>query len=239
MCGRFSLYEPTPDLLEWFGVDEVTAEEIGPRWNVAPTQPVLAVATSRDGTTRRLGALRWGLVPFWAKDPSIGNRLINARAETLTTSRAFRSAFERRRCLIPASGFYEWERREVPGQRRPRRQPFYLRAIDGEPLAMAGLWEVWHDAEGGSLRTCTVITTASNATVAPVHDRMPLLLLPSAWDRWLAPEPLTAGERDSLLVPAPDELLELYPVADLVNDPRHDGPALVEPVPDSDRAPSP
>jgi putative SOS response-associated peptidase YedK len=232
MCGRFSLYEPVEDLVERFAVDEVVTDEVVPRWNVAPSQGVLAVASSSDGSTRRLGTFRWGLVPSWAKDPSIGNRMVNARAETVAVSGAFRSAFQRRRCLLPASGFYEWQRREVAGARRPARRPFYLHAADGSPLALAGLWEVWHDAEGGALRTCTVITTRPNATLAPIHDRMPVIVPPSGWDRWLEPEPLRPDEREELLVPAPDDLLVADPVGDRVNSPRNDGPDLVTPVSD-------
>jgi putative SOS response-associated peptidase YedK len=230
MCGRFSLYEPTSRLVERFSIDEVVGEEPPPRWNVAPTQPVLVVATSRDGATRRLGTMRWGLIPSWSKDPSIGSRFINARAETLSTTRAFSGALQTRRCLIPASGFYEWQKLEdIAGKRRPSR-PFYLHPVDDMPLAIAGLWEVWHDPAGGTLRSCTIITTAANSAVSPVHNRMPAILGPNAWDRWLAPQPLDDDERASLLVPAPDGLLSLDPVATLVNSPQNDSPELIEPV---------
>jgi putative SOS response-associated peptidase YedK len=237
MCGRFSLYEPVEDLVERFAVDEVMAEAVVPRWNVAPSQKVLAVASSADGSTRRLGTLQWGLVPPWAADPSVGNRMINARAETVTTNRAFRSAFRGRRCLIPASGFYEWQKEEVPGSRRPARHPFHLQAADGAPLALAGLWEIWYDAEGVALRSCTIITTRPNATLVPIHDRMPVIVPPSQWDRWLTPEPLGPDEGRRLLSPAPDDLLVATPVSDLVNSPRHEGPELVTPAKDQpDRA---
>lgn len=234
MCGRFTLYDPVPDLVERFGVDEVSLseEDTAARWNVAPTQPVLAVASSKDGTTRRLGALRWGLVPWWAKDPSIGNRMINARVETLETSRAYQAAFERRRCLIPASGFYEWKRDpDAPERRgRPGRVPYYIRSADGGPLAFGGLWEIWYDAEDRPLRTCTIVTTQASPALAEVHDRMPLVVGPEHWDEWLAPAPLPAEVRPLILRPALDEALVLYPVTDLVNDPRNEGPELVEPV---------
>jgi putative SOS response-associated peptidase YedK len=231
VCGRFSLHDPVPDLVAEFAIDEVRVDDPLPHWNIAPTQPVLAVATSRDGSSRRLGELRWGLVPWWADDPSIGNRLINARAETLRTSRAFRAAFERRRCLIPASGFFEWQRVEGATGRRGARRPFYVHAADGTTLALGGLWEVWHDAEGRSLRTCTIVTTAPNRTVAPVHDRMPLVLPTAAWDRWLAPSALSDDEAARFLTPAPDDLLSLYPVSDRVNSPKEDSPELIEPLP--------
>lgn len=232
MCGRFTLYDPVPDLVERFGVDEVVVaeEEALPRWNVAPSQPVVAVATSKDGSSRRLGSLRWGLVPWWAKDPSIGNRMINARAETLETSRAFQGAFERRRCLIPASGFYEWQPREGPSGGRGAKVPYYIRAADGEPLALGGLWEVWHDAEGRALRTCAIITTEANSALAEVHGRMPLVVAGADWDAWLAPEPLGPSVRGEILRPLPDDALVFYPVTSLVNDPRHEGPELVEPL---------
>ena len=166
MCGRFSLYEDKASLVERFHVDEVVPDDFPPRWNVAPTQPVVTIASSRDGHTRRLGEMRWGLVPSWAKDPTIGNRMINARAETLTSSNAFRRAFETRRCIIPASGFYEWPKLDAEPGRRPKRTPFNVHTKDGEPLVLAGLWEVWHDAEDKPLHTCTIITTEPNTLLA-------------------------------------------------------------------------
>jgi putative SOS response-associated peptidase YedK len=226
VCGRFSLYESTSRLAERFSVDEVTTEDLPARWNVAPTQPVLAVASSKDGSTRRLGTLRWGLVPWWAKDPSIGSRFINARSETLLTSRAFRSAVETRRCLIPANGFYEWQKLEDLGGRK-RSQPFYLHAADESPLALAGLWEIWRDAEGHALRTCTIITTKPNSTVAAVHDRMPVILDRQFWDRWLYPEPLTGEELEAMTLPAPEGELILDRVATLVNNVKNEGPELI------------
>jgi putative SOS response-associated peptidase YedK len=226
VCGRFSLYESTSRLAERFSVDEVTTEDLPARWNVAPTQPVLAVASSKDGSTRRLGTLRWGLVPWWAKDPSIGSRFINARSETLLTSRAFRSAVETRRCLIPANGFYEWQKLEDLGGRK-HSQPFYLHAADESPLALAGLWEIWRDAEGQALRTCTIITTKPNSTVAAVHDRMPVILDRQFWDRWLYPEPLTPEELEAMTLPAPEGELILDRVATLVNNVKNEGPELI------------
>ncbi|MGH9306198.1 MAG: SOS response-associated peptidase [Acidimicrobiales bacterium] len=229
MCGRFTLHEPTSDLVEQFAIDEVSVDEVLPRWNVAPTQLVLAVTTAQDGHTRMLGNLSWGLVPWWAKDARIGNRMINARAETLASSKAFRSAFDRRRCLIPASGFFEWKHTGEVFKKRPRRRPYYVRAIDGEPLALGGLWEAWRNSEGHWLRTCTIVTTTPNATISQLHDRMPVILAPRDWDRWLATSPLTTRERTSLLVPAPDDLLMISPVGDGVNNARNEGPDLIEP----------
>lgn len=230
VCGRFSMYEDRDHLAERFHVDETVLDDIPPRWNIAPTQPVVTIATSRDGRTRRLGEMRWGLVPSWAKDPSIANRMINARAEKLSSSKAFAKALETRRCIIPASGFYEWQKVEAAPGRRPKRKPFYVHTKDGEPLALAGLWEVWYDAEDKPMRSCTIITTEPNALLAPIHDRMPVILSEGSWDRWLAPEPLTEKQRGAMLRPAARGLLALTEVSTMVNSPENDGPKLVEPV---------
>lgn len=233
MCGRFALDASRYEVAEQFHVDEV-AEDSAPddrRFNVAPSQEVLAVASSRDGTVRRLGTFRWGLVPGWASDPSIGNRMINARAETAPDKPAFRRAFERRRCLLPASGYYEWKSAEGGRRRKASKVPYYFRRRDGLLLAIGGLWEVWHgDGDDEVLRTCTVLTTRANALGAEVHDRMPLLVPEHLWDRWLAPEPLTEEERLSAIAPAPEELLVAIRVSDAVNDPRNDGPELAQEV---------
>jgi putative SOS response-associated peptidase YedK len=228
VSGRFSLYEETRRLADRFRVDEVTIDDVPARWNVAPTQPVLVVATSRDGRNRRLGQMRWGLVPTWARDPSIGNRLINARGESLHESRAFAKAYATRRCLVPASGFYEWQDVEH-STGRSRRRPFHIHGRDGAPLALGGLWEVWRDAEGKALRTCTIVTTGPNALLVPIHGRMPVVLGEHLWDRWLAPEPLCEDDRTVMLAPAPDGLLVATPVGVGVNDPRNEGPELIEP----------
>lgn len=233
MCGRFSISASRDEVAQQFAVDDVVAEEMAPRYNVAPSQDVLAVATSADGTRRRLGTFRWGLVPSWAKDPSIGNRMINARAESADSRPAFRAAFEKRRCLVPASGYYEWQ---VPDRgagahgARPRKIPYYFSRRDGLLIALGGLWEVWHGPDGEVLRTCTILTSDSDATNAPVHDRMPVIVPEASWDRWLAPEPLTANERAAALAPAPDGLLIAYRVSDRVNDPHHEGAELVAPA---------
>jgi putative SOS response-associated peptidase YedK len=232
MCGRYVMQDSLQELAERFGVDVVTLEDRPPTWNVAPTQPVVAVATSRDGTERRLGELRWGLIPSWAKDPSIGSRMINARAETVATNRAFAHAFERRRCLLPASGYYEWLKTPVAGSSKPSRQAFYLSAADGAPLALAGLWEVWRDAEGQPIRSCTVITTEANDALGFIHDRMPVIVPEAAWDRWLRPGPLDAADAEAILAPAPDALLVPQRVGDRVNNANHDGADLIEPLTD-------
>jgi putative SOS response-associated peptidase YedK len=200
---------------------------LAPDYNVAPTRDVHAVV-ARDGH-RRLGTLRWGLVPPWAKDRSIGSRLINARAETVRSKPAFRRAFERRRCLVPADGFYEWA--VVPGQRA--KQPWFIHRVDAEPLALAGIWERWRDpadADAGPLFTCCIITTAASADVEAVHDRMPVVLAPRAWDAWLDPATEDLDGLAELLGPAPTGLLERWPVSTAVNNVRNQGPQLAEAV---------
>ncbi|HEX7473638.1 MAG TPA: SOS response-associated peptidase [Candidatus Limnocylindrales bacterium] len=222
MCGRFTQQRSDHELAEWFEA-EALVDDPGGRFNVAPTDPVSIVVEKDD--RRAITAYRWGLVPFWAKDISIGSRLINARAETLASSNAFRESFARRRCLVPADGFYEWRR--DPG----RRQPFVIHRLDGAPLAFAGLWSGWRDkATGEVLRTMTIVTTGANALMTPIHDRMPVVLAPEAWSRWLDPSLEDIAELQGLLVPAPDEGLEAYPVETLVNNVRNNGPELIVPL---------
>lgn len=216
MCGRFVAATPLPLLAERFGVDEVRASGLPPSWNVAPTDPVPAVVARRG--RRLLGALRWGLVPSWAADPSGAARMINTRAETVATKPAFREPFRHRRCLIPADGFYEWRRRDGG------KDPFFIAAADGSPLAFAGLWDVWRGG-GRRLATCAIVTTAANPTVRAIHDRMPVILPPPAWDAWL--DPCTDPELLlGLLVPAPDDLLVVRPADPRVNNVRNNGPGL-------------
>lgn len=222
MCGRFTLTSTPARLRERFRLEEAP-EELTPRFNIAPSQEVLVIA-NRD--RRLLRPARWGLVPAWARDPAIGHRLINARAETLAARPAFRDALARRRCLVPADGFYEWQR-----QGRAKRQPFHVRARDGAPLALAGLWEVWRPADGPALASCAIVTVAANATVAPIHDRMPAILPPAAWDAWLDPRQRDAADLAPLLVPCGDEVLEAVPVSTWVNSPAHDGPQCLAPPP--------
>jgi putative SOS response-associated peptidase YedK len=210
MCGRFTLRQ-VPH--EW--VKQLKLPIFGPRYNIAPTQQVLAIR-ARNGV-RELVELRWGLVPAWADDPKIGNRLINARADTISTKPAFRKAFERRRCLILADGFYEW---------RPNgkvKQPYFVHRPDDQPFAFAGLWE-WWKGNGLEIASCTIITTEANETMRPLHDRMPVILASQDYDRWLESETAV----DALLRPAPDELLELYPVSTQVNKPANESPELIE-----------
>ncbi len=229
MCGRYVASTPPDQLADLFGVTDVLAGDLGARWNVAPTLDVYAVATGSDGT-RRLGTFRWGLVPWFAKDPSGGAKMINARAETVAEKPAFRSAFRHRRCLIPADCFFEWEQRRGRGAK----QAYAICRRDRQPFAFAGVWEEWRpkgeDAAGEEvLRTCALITTEANAVIAPFHHRMPVILAPEEYDRWLDPEtPL--GELEALLRPAPEDWLEAYPVSRHVNDPRADDPRVLEPA---------
>ncbi len=223
MCGRFILTTPIEALAEIFGFSE--RPNLAPRYNIAPTQAIPAVRSGEDGA-RHLAQLHWGLVPFWAKEPSIGARMINARAETVAEKPAFRAAFRHRRCLIPADGFYEWKKAADGGK-----QPFLIRRRDRAPFAFAGLWESWHDKQSGSeLESCSIVTTDANATLAPIHHRMPVILDESGCQEWLAPGSERGAALQTLLRPAPDELLEAFPVDRAVNKVANDGPELLEPI---------
>lgn len=228
MCGRYVTVSSPALLAERFDVTEIRPSELEPSYNVAPRADVPVVA-ERHGE-RVLDVVRWGLIPSWAKDRSIGDRLINARAETITTSNAFKRAFERRRCIVPADGFYEWQK--IEGQRI--KQPWFFRRRDGEPLAFAGLWEIWHDRTEGDdaprVRTCTIITTTPNEVIAPIHDRMPVVLAESAWDTWLDVENRDTASLAGLLAPMPAAEIEAWTVSTLVNKADNNGPELLERV---------
>ena len=229
MCGRTASALSRDEAAHLLDVDQVDAPELPKRWNVAPTQELYVAAITSDGS-RKLRALRWGLVPSWADDPTIGSRLINARAETLTSKPAFRPLINRRRALIAVSGFYE-RRRAEPGD-KGRRQPYYFHGPSGEPLVFAGLWDIWYDAEGRALRTFTIITTEANNAVTAVHHRMPVILIPGAWEEWLSPASLSAHRLEALLAPAPDDRLSFHRVGTAVNSTKNDGPELVLPLQD-------
>ncbi len=252
MCGRYASSRDPATLVEEFRVVRGPAEALAPDWNVAPTKPVYAVLDrSHDGTVEReLAVLRWGLVPSWAKDPGIGARLINARLETLADKPAFRAAYARRRCLLPADGYFEWytpapdSTRVVDGtggprSRKPLKQPFFIRPADGSTLALAGLYEFWRDRtrpDGDPSAwwwTATVITTAATDEVGIIHDRMPLLVPPADRSTWLDPtiaDPTDLPDLQDLLVPAAPGLLQAYPVSRDVNNVRNNGPQLVRPI---------
>lgn len=200
-----------------------------PNYNVAPTQDVLAVVEA-DGS-RHLDAFFWGLVPSWAKDVKIGSRMINARAETLAEKSTFKKPFASRRCLVPADGFYEWKKLG-PGK-KPKKQPMYIHGADGQPIAFAGLWSIWRgpDKDQEPLRSLTIVTTTPNALMAPIHDRMPVILPEDRWATWLDRDNHDLDALGALLVPAADDVLAVTPVAPLVNNVRNNGPELVDPVP--------
>ncbi len=254
MCGRYVLASPGDAIAAHFQLAALPAYP--PRYNIAPTQAALVVRETPEGR-REAASLRWGLIPFWAKEPSIGSRLINARAEGLPDKPAFRAAFRHRRCLVPADGFFEWRR--VAGARK---QPYYIRLASGAPFAMAGLWERWRPpadppergarrrgsavattrdlfaesgappaagaaaAAGDTIATFTIVTTAANAAIGALHDRMPVIVAPADYDEWLSsPNPSV------LLGSRPDDAFEIVPIGTRVNDVRNDDPALVEPLP--------
>jgi putative SOS response-associated peptidase YedK len=212
MCGRYSLTSKLNNLQARFDF-EAGNLVYRPRYNVAPTQDVLAVVN--DGRNRA-GFLRWGLVPFWAKDPRIGSRMINARAETVAEKPAFRRALRKQRCLVLADGFYEWKKEGSA------KVPMYIAARSGEPFGMAGLWETWKAPSGESLHSCAIITTAANSLMEPIHERMPVILTQEAEATWLDAGIDDPGPLTRLLLPYPAAELEAYPVSTLVNSPRND-----------------
>jgi putative SOS response-associated peptidase YedK len=219
MCGRFAQKSPRAKITKKFKVEEVPP--LAERYNVAPAQAVLAVRETSG--VREATFFKWGLVPSWAKDPGIGNKLINARSETVTEKPSFRGAFARRRVLVPADGFFEWSRRG------DSKRPFYFHMRDGEPFAIAGLWERW-EGEGGPLETCTLLTTEANELLAPYHDRMPVILRPEDYDLWLGVGAASPNQLIPLLRPYPHEEMSAYEVSSLVNSPLNNSPRCAERV---------
>jgi putative SOS response-associated peptidase YedK len=220
MCGRYTV-TATPEVLRaLFGYPE--QPNFPPRFNIAPTQPI-AIVRLMDGK-RQFALVRWGLLPSWVKDPKAFTLLINARGETVASKPAFRAAMKRRRCLIPADGFYEWQ--AVAG----RKQPFYVRARSGAPFAFAGLWETWTGPNGEELETAAIVTTNANKTLSNIHDRMPVVVPPEAFDLWLDCAKVDATTASALIAPAPEGLFEAYPVSTHVNRVANDDPKLVEPL---------
>ena len=221
MCGRFTLTQDQDAFDERFSF---TGPDMGwvPSYNIAPTQQVVAI--TNEGAQNRAQLMRWGLVPFWAKDPSIGNRMINARAETLVERPSFRSAFKERRCLVVADGFYEWRR--AAGRKRPMR----ITVAGEETFAFTGLWESWGQGGGERLLTCTIITTAANGFMEPIHDRMPVILSRDAEEAWLDPEDEDVGTLSELLLPYPSDQMRAHEVSILVNSPRNNSPECIAPV---------
>jgi putative SOS response-associated peptidase YedK len=232
MCGRFVTAVSPEVLVERFGVAEVGFERHEPDYNVTPRAwvPVVRERARDDPPTRVLSLLRWGLVPSWAKTPAVGDRQINARAESIAERGAYQQAFRKRRCIVPADAFYEWQ--TVDGVK----VPYLVRRRDGDPLAFAGIWEVWREPDAPAddpdawLRTCAIVTTRANEFLAPVHDRMPVVLGSDAWDTWLDPRTRDPHALQSLLVPAPDEWFEIYEVSRRVNKPENNDADLLRPV---------
>lgn len=221
MCGRFTLFIDSKTLIEAFGLDPAASQlDLPLRYNIAPTQQVLGICQNADGYRHPKG-FRWGLIPHWAKDAAIGNRLINARCETVHEKPSFRQAFRYRRCLIPSSGFFEWSTTEKG------KQPWFICRKDKAPLAFAGLWESWKGPEE-TIESCTILTTDANSLVAELHDRMPVMLSPSEYDTWLDREVDDPEKLKGLYRPYPSELLEMEPVSTMVNDPRNETPECVE-----------
>jgi putative SOS response-associated peptidase YedK len=257
MCGRYASSRRPADLIEEFEVvADRTPAPLEPDYNVAPTKEVYAVLQrpprATDGSKteqppeRQLRVVRWGLVPSWAKDPAIGNRMINARMETVAEKPAYRRAFASRRCLLPADGYFEWyPTDEKTKAGKPRKQPFFIRPKDGGVLAMAGLYEIWKDPtrdedDPDRFRwTCTVLTTEAEDTLGRIHDRMPLMVEPDRWGSWLDTVVSGKDELVSLLVPAAPGRLEAFPVSRAVGNVKNNGPELVEPIPLDDAVPTP
>ena len=225
MCGRFVSVSTPEQLAEAFGVDEVRTEPLGPRYNVAPTLDVYSVIET--DAQRRLGTLRWGFLPVWAK--SLKDRApINARVETIAESKMFGRAFAKHRCLIPADGFYEWQKREDS----TRKQPYWIHDPDDAPLALAGIWSVWRDptvADAEPVFSCAIVTTAAAGRMADIHDRMPVVLPPRLWDEWLTADPKEATHLQQVVEKAGIPRLEAVTITDRVNNVRNDGPDLLDP----------
>ena len=231
MCGRFTLTTPAQTLAVQFDLAQVPALE--PRYNIAPTQPVATVRVGSESKGRELVHMRWGLIPFWAKDPSIGARMINARSETVAEKRSFRTAFRRRRCLVLADGFYEWQKLDGA------KQPLYVSLQDREAFAFAGLWERWEGSENGVVESCTLLTCEPNELLRPIHNRMPVILNPKDHTLWLDREFQEAERLQTLLCPYPSGGMQASAVSRYVNSPRNEGPECILPVDEAGETPLP
>lgn len=230
MCGRYTLIR-LADFTDMFPWIRAAADAPPPRYNIAPTQTVAVVANQAHP---HIDFFHWGLIPFWAKDASIGSRMINARSETLAEKPMFRTALKRRRCLIPTSGFYEWKK-NPDGKSKT---PMYIRMKGGKPFAFAGLWERWNSPDGSEVRSCTIITCDPNAMVKEIHNRMPVIVPAEKYKQWLDPEELGAEQTASFFHPYPAAQMEAYAVSRAVNNPKVDEPGLIEPAVVSEAAPA-
>lgn len=220
MCGRYTLQATPEEIAAQFVIEEPPLFK--PRYNIAPSQTVPVVRIRPDTTRHELVLLRWGLIPFWAKDPKIAYSTINAKAETVAEKPLFRSAFRKRRCLIPTSGFYEWQ------HQGRQKQPMYIHLRDRRPFAFAGLWERWEPKDGEPIESCTIITTEPNEFMRPIHNRMPVILTAQDYEVWLDPAVQQTDALQALLKPYPAEEMEAYAVSKMVNNPRFDMPQCVE-----------
>jgi putative SOS response-associated peptidase YedK len=222
MCGRFTLTVNPADLKDTFS-EYIFPPKFGPRFNIAPSQPVLAIPNDEKNTA---DFFIWGLIPMWAKDPSIGNRLINARGETVAEKPSFRGSFKYKRCLILADGFYEWK----ANSGKKTKTPYFIHMKDRKPFALAGLWDAWESPDGSSIKTCTIITTTPNELMEHLHDRMPVILHPRDYAKWLDVSPQTPENLLPLIKPFPADEMSAYRVSTLVNKPANDSPELLVPV---------
>lgn len=222
MCGRYTLSQSAAALAERFQLDEVPSLES--HYNVAPTDSVATIVVDQHSRKRLLRLLQWGLIPAWAKDPKVGSKMINARAETVHEKPSFRTAFRHRRCLVLADGFYEWQRSQG------KKQPYYIRMKDGQPFAFAGLWEHWQGPDGVVIDSCTHLTTEPNELVRPLHNRMPVILRPEDYDLWLDSEVQQPEQLQPLLCPYPPEEMVAFPVSTQVNNPAVNAPELIEAI---------
>lgn len=218
MCGRFTLSQPAAAIASAFQLEEIPNLE--PQYNIAPTQLVPTILQTEQGK-RQLQMCRWGLIPAWAKDTSMGTRLINARAETVNEKPSFRSAFRQRRCLVVADGFYEWQ------HQAGKKQPFYFRLQNGQPFAFAGLWERWKSPDAEIIESCTILTTEANELLRPIHERMPVILNPDDYNLWLDPTVQTSEKLQQLLHPYPTEAMTSYAVSTKVNNPHNNTPECI------------
>ena len=223
MCGRFTLTIDPVELQEAFYWVDFGNADLSPRYNIAPSQGVPVVPN--DGKNK-LDFYTWGLVPHWAKDPKIGYRMINARSETLTEKPSFRNPYKRRRCIVLADGFYEWQKQ--PGQKT--KIPTYIRLKDGNPFAFAGLWENWFSTDGSQILSTTIITTKPNDLLKNIHNRMPVILEKDSYDTWLKPGEVDSEILNPLLIAYPSDLMEAYPVSRFVNNPGNDTPECIRPA---------
>ncbi|MFP4282101.1 MAG: SOS response-associated peptidase [Opitutales bacterium] len=235
MCGRYTLKTRAQQLAKRYRVefDPGLAAHLTARYNIPPGTGVLTIRDDRDAGVRKADLFHWGLVPAWAKDVKIGYKLSNARSETAASKPSFRHAMRYRRCVLPADGFFEWQREGG------HKQPFYFHAADDRPLSLAGLWEHWQSPDGSEILSVSVLTTRANALMAPIHDRMPVFIPDEALDRWLAPGLTKAEDVADLLRPPPEDLLACHPVSTAVNAVRHDGPELLLPTDASAPRPEP